>query len=45
MRTKLEQVLARCLNGREVAVWGQPTRLLIRELRGVPWREAERVDP
>ena len=43
--TKLEQVLARCLNGREVAVWGQPTRLLIRELQGVSWHEAEQVDP
>ena len=43
--TKLEQVLARCLNGREVAVWGQPTRLLMRELRGIPWHVAERVDP
>ena len=43
--TKLEQVLARCLNGREVAVWGQPTRLLIRELQGVSWHTAEQVDP
>ena len=43
--TRLEQVLAHCLNGREVAVWGQPTRLLMRELRGFSWHEAERVDP
>ena len=44
MKTKLQQVLARCLNGREVAVWGTPTRLLIRELKGFPWHVAERVE-
>ena len=43
--TKLQQVLTRCLRGREVAVWGQPTRLLRRELQGFPWHAAERVDP
>ena len=45
MKTKLEQVLTRCLQGREVAVWGQPTRLLTRELQGFPWHIAETVDP
>lgn len=45
MKTKLEQVLAQCLKGREVAVWGQPTRLMMRELQGFPWRIAEKVDP
>lgn len=44
MKTKLEQVLARCLHGREVAVWGQPTRLLMRELQGFLWHIAEAVD-
>ena len=44
MKTKLEQVLIHCLNGREVAVWGQPTRLLARELRDFPWHVAETVD-
>lgn len=44
MKTKLEQVLAQCLKGREVAVWGQPTRLLTRELQGFPWHIAEQVD-
>ena len=45
MTTKLRQVLTHCLAGREVAVWGQPTRLLTRELQGFPWHIAERVDP
>ena len=45
MKTKLEQVLAHCLKGREVAVWGQPTRLLMRELKDVSWHVAETVDP
>ena len=45
MKTKLEQVLAHCLNGRDVAVWGQPTRLMARELQGFPWHVAERVEP
>ena len=45
MKTKLEQVLAHCLKGREVAVWGQPTRLLTRELQGFPWHLAKTVDP
>lgn len=41
----MDQVLARCLNGRAVAVWGQPTRHLLRELTGIPWTPAEAVDP
>ena len=45
MKTKLQQVLDRCLGGREVAVWGQPTRLLLRELGGYPWHVAGKVNP
>jgi aminocyclitol acetyltransferase len=44
VKTKLEQVLARCLNGREVAVWGTPTRLLLRALKGYSYHIAENVD-
>jgi aminocyclitol acetyltransferase len=33
MKTKLEQILERCLNGREVVLWGEPTRSLLRELK------------
>ena len=32
MKTRLEQVLERCLRGREVVIWGSPTRLLSRAL-------------
>lgn len=45
MRTRLDQVLAHCLKGREIAVWGQPTRHLLRELTGYAWREAAHLDP
>lgn len=34
MNEKLLQILALCLNGRKIAVWGTPTRSLIRALRG-----------
>ena len=33
MKTRLEQVLEKCLKEREVAVWGTPTRLLQRALK------------
>ena len=45
MKTKLEQILERCLNGREVAIWGTPTRLLLRELRPYKHHIARSVDP
>jgi aminocyclitol acetyltransferase len=41
----LEQVLDRCLNGREIAVWGTPTRLLQRALKGYNYHIAKDVDP
>ena len=44
MKTKLEQVLERCLNGREIAIWGTPTRLLLRALNGYDYRIAENID-
>jgi len=33
IKTRLEQVLDRHLNGREIVVWGSPTRLMLRSLR------------
>ena len=44
MKTRLEQVLERYLNGREVAVWGSPTRLMLRALKGYKYSLAESVD-
>ena len=45
MKTRLEQVLERNLNGREVAICGTPTRLLMRALKGHVYHIAEDVDP
>ena len=45
MKTRLEQVLDRCLNGREVAVWGSMTRPLARALASYPHRTAGDVNP
>ena len=44
MKTRLEQVLERCLNGREVAVWGSPTRSMLRALRAYKFHIADKVD-
>lgn len=44
MNTRLEQVLDRYLNGREVAVWGNPTRPLLRALRPYNYCVAGQVD-
>jgi len=44
MKTRLEQVLERYLNGREIAIWGNPTRLMLRALRGYTYHLADRVD-
>lgn len=44
MQTKLSQVLEHCLDGREIAVWGTPTRRLLRELEGRSWHVADTVD-
>ena len=45
MKTKLEQVLERYLNGREVAIWGTPTRLMLRALAAYTFHGAEKVNP
>lgn len=45
METRLEQVLERYLNGREIAVWGTPTRRLLRVLEPYLFHIADRVDP
>ena len=45
MKTKLEQVLERYLNGREIAVWGNPTRLMLRSLKSYVFHIADRIDP
>ncbi len=44
-KTKLQQVLDRCLSGRRVTLWGAPTRLLARELAGYPVRAGGAVSP
>ena len=43
MKTKLEQILERNLKGREVAVWGTPTRLLKRALRSYNYSITDKV--
>lgn len=45
MKTVLEQVLEHNLNGREIAIWGTPTRLLLRLLKPYKFHIAEQVDP
>jgi len=44
LKTRLEQVLDRYLNGREVAIWGNPTRLLMRALKNYKFNIAKNVD-
>ncbi|MCL2708583.1 MAG: CatB-related O-acetyltransferase [Defluviitaleaceae bacterium] len=44
MKTRLDQVLERCLGGRTVAVWGNPTRSLGRALKDYGYITADRVD-
>ena len=43
-KTRMEQVLERRLNGREVAVWGNPTRLMLRALKSYKFHIADSVD-
>ena len=45
MKTRLEQVLERCLNGREIAVWGNPTRSILRVLQPYKYQVADIIDP
>ena len=44
MKTRLEQVLDRHLGHREIAIWGNPTRSLLRALNGYPHHVADQVD-
>jgi len=44
MKTRLEQVLSRNLNNREIAVWGTPTRRLLRVLKQYKFHIADTVD-
>jgi len=45
MKTRLEQVLERYLNGREIAIWGNPTRSLLRALKSYTFHIANTIDP
>ena len=45
MKTRLEQVLERYLNGREVAIWGTPTRSMLRALKSYKFHIADTVNP
>ncbi|MCL2571609.1 MAG: CatB-related O-acetyltransferase [Defluviitaleaceae bacterium] len=44
MKTRCEQVLERYLNGRKIAIWGNPTRALMRALKPYKFHIAEAVD-
>jgi aminocyclitol acetyltransferase len=44
IKTRLEQVLERHLNNREIAVWGTPTRFLLRALKSYKYHAAADVD-
>ena len=45
MKTRLEQVLERYLHGREIAIWGTPTRHMLRILKQYKFHVADIVDP
>jgi len=45
MKTRLEQILDRYLNGREIAIWGNPTWSLLRVLKPYKFHIAETVNP
>ena len=45
MKTRLEQVLERYLNGREIAIWGNPTRYMRRKLINYQFHIADIVEP
>ena len=45
VKTKLTQVLELYLNGREIAIWGNPTRSILRELNLYKFHVADKVDP
>lgn len=45
VKPRLLPVLERCLNGREIAVWGTPTRRMLRALKGYNFQIRDEVDP
>lgn len=45
MTTRLAQIFQHCLKGREIIVWGEPGRLLRRELEPFGYAFTENVDP
>ncbi|MCL2446412.1 MAG: CatB-related O-acetyltransferase [Oscillospiraceae bacterium] len=45
MKSKIEQVLERCLNHRDIIIWGTPTRLLSRTLKAYKTAVADDVNP
>lgn len=45
MTTRLKQVFEHCLRGREIVVWGEPSRLLRRQLEPYGFAFTENVDP
>ena len=45
MKTRLSHILERHLNGREIAIWGNPNRSLLRELEPYKFHIADKVDP
>lgn len=45
MKTRLDQVLDRYLNGREVAIWGTPKHYMLKALKGYKYQIAGTVDP
>lgn len=45
MTTRLSQIFEQCLNGREIVVWGEPNRLLKRQLSEYGYAFTENVDP
>ena len=45
MKTRLEQVLEHYLNGREIALWGNPTRSVLRAIKSYKHHIADIVDP
>lgn len=44
IKTRLEQIFEKYLGTREIAVWGSPTRLLLRELKQYKFHIADQVD-
>ena len=44
MKTMTEQVLEKFLKGRELVVWGNPTRPFLRALRDYPFRVVDKAD-